>query len=151
MNDDVKKTYMIPKFLKREDALPLAQKLTLRSQDENHYVKGIYLKNKFIGFINDVVIQKDEKQNLEIELGYALNPEFHNQGYATEALTAVINDLFNKGFYKVFTGYFSENIASKRVMEKSGMVPNGISEIINYQNIDHLVYYYEIKNKLMNN
>ena len=89
--------------------------------------------------INDVYID-----NKEIEIGYFINPIYWNKGYATEALKAMIDYLFNIGFKRIIASYFEENIASSRVMAKSGMKPIDFTDNILYRNKNHKCRYCEI-------
>lgn len=74
---------------------------------------------EIIGTI-DVVHQNIKYSTAEI--GYCYGSKFWGNGYATEALTEVINYLLNDvGFELVEAKYFVTNPASGRVMEKSGM------------------------------
>ena len=61
-----------------------------------------------------------------------------------QALKAMIDYLFNHGFNRVIAGYFEENIASSRVMAKSGMKPIDFTDNILYRNKNHKCCYYEI-------
>ena len=140
MNDRIKKTYMIPDFPTAQDALPMFNKLMSLSKDNNRYVYGIALQDKIVGFMNDVEI-KDGK----IEVGYVIHPDHHNQGYATEALTARIDRLHQVGFHTVVAGYFEGNLASGRVMEKSGIVRIEYTDEIEYRGQVHRCIYYEHK------
>lgn len=61
------------------------------------------------------------------EIGYCLSRKYWNKGIMTEALKAVIDFGFNKiGFERIQAYYKIENEASGRVMEKAGMVREGI-------------------------
>ena len=136
-NDEIKKTFMIPDFETKEDAMKMFHKLKEWSLSEEHYEYGIYLKDKLIGFVNDVEIDHDM-----IEIGYVIHPNYKNQGYATEVLSAVLTELFNIGYNVVKTGVFIENIASRRVIEKCGMKKINREEDIEYQGkIHHCIYY----------
>lgn len=138
-NVDIKKTYMIPDFNNEEESIKFFNRLLNISLDNNHYLNGIYLNNHLIGMLNDVCI-KDK----EIEIGYFINPNYWNMGYAIEALKAMIDYLFNIGFKRIVAGYFEENIASSRVMAKSGMKPIDFTDNILYRNKNHKCRYYEI-------
>ena len=138
-NNEIKKTYMIPDFVNEEESIEYFNKLLNISLNDKHYLNGIYLNNYLIGMINDVYID-----NKEIEIGYFINPIYWNKGYATEALKAMIDYLFNIGFKRIVTGYFEENIASSRVMAKSGMKPIDFTDNILYRNKNHKCRYYEI-------
>lgn len=61
------------------------------------------------------------------EIGYALNPKYHGRGIATEAVARVIEFGFkNLGLNRLECRYMVENIASRRVMEKNGMIFEGV-------------------------
>ena len=60
-----------------------------------------------------------------VEIGYGLLGEFEGQGYATEALQAIIGELHEMGFKRILAGFFEGNTASQKVMEKCGMHLNG--------------------------
>lgn len=135
-DERVNKTYMFPD-LTEDAAKKLHDRLCTISADDHRYIRGIYLNNQMIGFINDPEIQGDS-----IELGWVVNPEYHNRGFATEAVTHVIGDLFARGFAEVTAGAFQENPASMRVMEKSGMQLIDKTEEIEYRGeIHHCVFY----------
>ena len=137
-NDCVKKTYMLPDFPTPQDAEPLFQRLKTLSVDSKRFVFAIALNDCVIGFMNDV-----EMKDGKIEVGYVIHPDYHNKGYATEALKALIQHLFCCGFHTVTAGYFEENIASKRVMEKAGMVKSDFEEDLEYRGQTHHCLYFE--------
>jgi ribosomal-protein-alanine N-acetyltransferase len=60
------------------------------------------------------------------EMGYWLGKPFWGQGFATEAVEAVIRHAFEAdGFDYLIAGHFSDNPASKRIIEKLGFEPLG--------------------------
>ena len=136
----VKKTYMVPDFPTREDALKLARRLMDLSTQEDRRVAGIYLGENLIGILN----QTDATQE-SIELGYALLPQYHNHGYATEALRGAIGYCFSIGFHEVTAGAFAENPASLRVMIKSGMKKIHRIDEIPYRGKTHTCLYCAIR------
>ncbi|MBQ8814354.1 MAG: GNAT family N-acetyltransferase [Lachnospiraceae bacterium] len=142
-DDTVKKTYLLPDFQTEEQTIKLFNVLRAYSTSEKHYVRGIYLDEKLIGFLNDV-----EFWDGRIELGYVIHPDYHNQGYATEALRGVIRDLFNRGLTEVIAGAFDDNLASIRVMEKAGMHRMDRTEEIEYRGKVHRCVYYSTRVKL---
>ena len=139
-NDIVKKTYMLPDFEKREDAILLFQRLQKMSVEDKRYIRGIYLKDHFIGYANEVEIIGNS-----VELGYLIHPDYHGQGYMTEALTALIPDLFARGFDEVVCGAFEENPASLRVMAKAGMTRLKKVDEIEYRGKIHRCIYYSAR------
>ena len=139
-DDRVKEFYMVPDFSSREEAAKLFHRLKELSQQEERYVAGIYLDDSFIGILNETEIK-----NKSIELGYAILPRFHNCGYCTEALTAAIQYLFDRGFEEVTAGAFEGNEASFRVMVKSGMKKLQHQDEIEYRGAVHRCVYYSKK------
>lgn len=60
------------------------------------------------------------------EIGYGICEEYQNNGYATEAVKAVVEwALSEPDVTAVEAETDDENAASKRVLEKCGFVPNG--------------------------
>lgn len=61
-----------------------------------------------------------------VEIGYGLLPEFWGRGYATEAVRAIIQwALIQPGVIAIEAEIEVNNVASRRVLEKSGFVPTG--------------------------
>lgn len=57
------------------------------------------------------------------EIGYSVGSGYWGKGYATEAILRFLEYLFfERGYQKVCASYFTGNEASRRVMEKCGMV-----------------------------
>ena len=139
-NEQIKKTYMIPDFANPKQAEALFEKMMDFSKSENHFVYGIYVNDTVIGFVNDCEINDSA-----IELGYVIAPAYQGKGFATEAVQACIDELFRMGFSQVKAGYFEENIASCRVMQKCGMVKMDFEEDIEYKGFSHHCLYYGIE------
>ena len=107
-------------------------------EDVEHLAYGIYADDRLIGFINDCGMENDT-----IEIGYVIHPDYQGKGYATEAVHMMIKELLKMGFRKVKAGYFEENEASRRVMEKCGMKQLSYTDEIEYRGITHKCLYYE--------
>ena len=61
------------------------------------------------------------------EIGYALNRDYHGLGIATEAVAAAVQFGFKRlGLNRIEGKFISSNSASKRVMEKNGMIFEGV-------------------------
>ncbi len=135
-DERVKKTYMMPDFADQAEADAFFDRLRTLSASEERFVYGIYLNGRLIGFLNDCGIE-----GKAVELGYFVDPEYWNRGYATEALTAAIKELFRMGYEYVTAGYFAENPASRRVMEKCGMQPLALETAIEYRGVPHRCLY----------
>ncbi len=133
----VNKTYMLPDYIHREDAVPLFLRLMDMSQDNAKYVRAIASENGLVGFLNHTQIIDDS-----IELGYVIHPDFHGKGYMTAALQLAMGELFDMGYQEITAGAFSTNAASIRVMEKCGMERLSGTEKIEYRGVNHTCVYY---------
>lgn len=141
LNEEIKKTYMIPDFDDPKQAETLFEKLMKFSHSDDHFEYGVYFQDTLIGFVNDCLIQDSM-----IEIGYVITPDYQGQGFATEAVQGCISELFRMGFTHVRAGFFEENIASCRVMQKCGMHKIDLEEDIEYKGVVHHCLYYEIDN-----
>lgn len=139
-NGEISKTFMLPEFEDDAAAERLFRKILIYSHQEDHFERAICLEDRVIGFLNDVEIKDGTA-----ELGYVIHPDYQNRGYATEALTASIQELFRQGYSRIRAGYFEENPASRRVMEKSGMHPISRVDTIEYRGKLHKCLYFEIE------
>lgn len=98
----------------------------IKAYDEGCYNWVVEIKNthEIIGSIS--VMTALEKHSI-CELGYCYGSKYWGNGYATEALRAVIEYLLKEcDFYLVEARHISENPASGRVMEKAGMHKDAI-------------------------
>lgn len=84
------------------------------------YRWGIVLQetNELIGCIDVVDLSNDNKT---ATIGYVLSYKYWNNGISTEALSAVIEKLFDEGIEIIKAEHHIDNIASGIVMEKCGM------------------------------
>ena len=138
----VTKTFMVPDFAAREQAVALAGRLIAMSRPEDtaHLEYAICLDDRLIGFVNDCGIEEDE-----IEIGYVVHPDEQGHGYATEAVRAVLQELRDMGFRRVRAGYFEGNDASRRMMEKCGMQPIDETDEEEYRGEVHRCLYSEMR------
>ena len=61
------------------------------------------------------------------EIGYVFHPAYWQQGFATEAVRAVIRFGFETlGLHRIEARFMNDNFASRRVMEKCGMTFEGM-------------------------
>ena len=139
-SDAVKATYMVPDLPTLEAEMKLFSRIRELSEKDGRYVFGIFLDDELIGLINDTDIC-----GKTVEMGYALHPDHHNRGYATEAFGAVIEHLFSSGFDEILAGAFEGNAASMRVMEKCGMKRTKMTAEVEYRGVTHKCVYYSIK------
>lgn len=72
--------------------------------------------------LGEVVLKWLDRQHMQGELGFVLNPKHHGHGYATEAAAAVLALAFDGlGLHRVIGRCDARNTASARVMERLGM------------------------------
>lgn len=140
VNEEIKKTYMLPDLDTLQAQEKLCRRLQNMSLDEAHFVRGIYLDGQLAGFLNDV-----EMKDGCVEVGYVVHPGLWNKGIATCALRLAIGQLMEKGFHTVRAGHFEMNAASGRVMEKAGMIKIPDTDTVEYRGKTHLCIYYEMK------
>ncbi len=94
---------------------------------------------KVIGDIGLFFISPDSKK---AGIGFNISPEFWNKGYCTEALILALNyALLELGVIRVEATSKIDNIGSIRVMEKAGMICEGILRQYSYKN----GYYHDVK------
>ena len=84
-NGEVKETYMLPDYSSDEGYLTLFENFKKLSNDTRRYVRGIYLQDKLIGFINEV-----EKTEESIELGYVISPLYKGRVLSFRRMKIVV-------------------------------------------------------------
>lgn len=67
------------------------------------------------------------KRHQNAEIGYWIGRDFWNNGYCTEAVSAVVNYSFHKlDLNKIFAHYICRNDASGKVLQKNGFIVEGL-------------------------
>jgi RimJ/RimL family protein N-acetyltransferase len=67
------------------------------------------------------------REHQKAELGYWIGAPYWNRGYATEAARAVLDFGFDRlGLHRIQASYLVRNPASGRVLQKIGMLPEGV-------------------------
>lgn len=96
------------------------------------WVITLHHTNKFIGTIciwN--ILTKENKA----EIGYTLDPKFHNMGYMSEALATVIEYGFQTMKLKIIEAFTHEdNKASIRILTKNNFMPDFSLDFTNKKN-----------------
>ena len=103
-------------------------KYKVKRYDEQNYcfdwVISIKQTGELIGEIEAVDLSLNDRL---VIVGYCLGSKYWNKGYASEALKAFINYMFNQvDADKVLACHLSVNPASGRVMRKCGMAIDGV-------------------------
>jgi [ribosomal protein S5]-alanine N-acetyltransferase len=113
----------------------------LGEEDAESFIKTILAQKKQeprVSYQFALVNKPDEKlighfgiyiksiENKEGEIGYSMNPSYQKRGYMTEAARKLVSFGFTQlGLHRIFAVCDTDNIASYRVMEKSGMRREG--------------------------
>jgi len=91
--------------------------------------------------IGRVYFHKKADLDNEVEIGYGINEEYRNKGYATEAAQAVVRFAFEQAGQAVLAAIVSaKNIASRRVIEKLGFTYCGLRTVFDndeYREFDY--------------
>lgn len=96
---------------------------------DERYNWAITLNGKAVGNIDVIKIYENTAY-----MGWQISPEHWNKGMITEAANAVFDFLFSQiGIEAIEASYIKENIASGRVMQKTGMRPIPTEESIYYK------------------
>ncbi len=97
--------------------------------DPSHLGYGVWLiiRTDDSTLIGDVSFGGKSEVEDSLELGYEVLRAYHNQGYATEAVQALVDFAFTQLEIKKVTAHTPEdNAASIQIMEKLGMQNLGI-------------------------
>ena len=140
-NKNITTSFMLDEVENLEEARSAIEEVINNYSDKEYYYFAIRLDKKLIG-----VMKTYESDYLE--LGYAINEEYWNKGYATIALNLVTNYFLKMDrIKKIILGAFSDNYASIRVMEKCGYSFLGIKKDEFYYKGKSRDICYFIKNK----
>lgn len=90
--------------------------LVLRSDDDHKF--SIYMNNVNVG---KIVILNKISDARGVQITYEVNEEYRKQGIATKAVKVITEFILSNGT-KVYAHVITDNIASIRVLEKSGFV-----------------------------
>lgn len=96
----------------------------LDHQKQNPRIKfqlAVTLKSNNL-LIGNCGIRMDKAGALQADIGYELDPEYWNRGYATEAAHAIVDFGFsNLKLHRVWSWCVADNAGSAHVLEKLGM------------------------------
>ena len=107
-------------------SLEEAKKLTReRAEGSDFWAAVVESTQKMIGHL--YFKQTGPRELSTWELGYIFNPQFHHQGYATEAADALIRYGFRHWeIHRIIAHCNPDNVPSWRVLEKIGMKREGV-------------------------
>jgi len=96
-----------------------------RAKGTNFWAATLKDSQKLIGHVSFFLLGPEFL--LAWEIGYIFNPAFQNQGYATEAVRAIIKYAFMElGAHRIVGHCSPENPPSWKVLEKCGMRREGL-------------------------
>jgi RimJ/RimL family protein N-acetyltransferase len=120
-----KSTLTLPFPYPKESALAW-----IPTHEENFKNDKLYefaVTDKATGELYGAIALSNNQAHKNGEIAYWIGEAYWGNGYATEALKGLIAFAFEeKGYHKVWGRFFAENPASGKVMEKVGMVPEGV-------------------------
>ena len=97
----------------------------LSSDKENTYAFAVTLDDQVIGSIG--VFRCDNIHRRTAELGYYIGEKYWGNGYMTSAVRQICAYVFeNTDIIRIFAEPFAKNVASCRVLEKSGFTCEGV-------------------------
>ena len=104
----------------QKEILPRILSYYSRIPPEGCWAAHIAATDEFVGWFH---LRADRLEPDEMELGYRLKRYFWGHGLATEGSLALLNQAFgNWGHTRVCARTLARNLASRRVMEKCGLV-----------------------------
>lgn len=81
--------------------------------------------NRIIGSVDMRHYITPNLEDLGGHIGYVIRPDERNKGYATSMLAKAIPEALNLGIKKLLITAASENIASRKIIEKNGGILDG--------------------------
>ncbi|MDD4029161.1 MAG: GNAT family N-acetyltransferase [Caldisericia bacterium] len=123
---EVTRYVLFPTHKSMDDTFAFIQINLDKYKDEETACWGVTLKDtgELIGTADFVWWNVYHKK---AEVGYCFAKEYWNQGFATEALMSLLHfGFFYLNLHRIEARCFEENIASMRVIEKAGMMKEGV-------------------------
>ena len=109
-----------------EDAYTFIRQVLQWREEGSNVVFGITLRPANI-LIGSCGLHHYEEQHKCMEIGYAIDLPYWNNGYTTEAARGIIDRTFTEtDLNRIHAHHYLANEASGRVMEKAGMKYEGI-------------------------
>jgi ribosomal-protein-alanine N-acetyltransferase len=119
-NPDIMKFIPRPVAMSNDEVLEHIRMLQENLVKNTGISWALQIKNekKLVGVAAIINIRPEHSR---CEIGYMLLPEFHNQGFVTEAIQTLLKFIFhNLNFHSVEAIIDPQNIASERVLQKNG-------------------------------
>lgn len=132
-----------PLATSENDVLSLIDVMTNAYKNNDAITWAICLKesNKLIGTIG---FWRIDKENYRAEIGYILNPDFHQQGFMQEAMQPVIAFAFSSlKLHSIEANVNPNNTASKNILLKNGFEQEAYFRENHYSNgkfLDSMIF-----------
>ncbi|HEY8804995.1 MAG TPA: GNAT family protein [Clostridium sp.] len=120
---------------------------------EEGYEFGLFRKSNPKTYVGNMGLISISKQHNNAELGYFINPDLWNLGYATEACRKIMEFGFEKlQLERIYARCMTKNIGSKTVLEKSGLLYEGMAkhEVLKWDNYEDVSKYGVIRREWKN-
>ena len=146
VNQDEFLYYAFKNKVTLEEQIEKTKKMVSLYSDNDYYNWAIVTKqDEFLGMVNLKVNDKNDS----VEFSYAIDNRHTGKGYMTEALKLVLDFALNKmKVARIQGACVTENIASKKVMEKCGMENEGVlKNYIKLSDGSHDAYMFSCVNK----
>lgn len=118
----------VTRWLLRTEVDPASFKAAWRraADDPDDHSVAVVLGDVVIGTVSLDVVggmgQPGMPPRTEAQIGYIFDPAYGGQGFATEAVTAIVAHAFDRlAVRRITAGCFANNLASVRILEKVGM------------------------------
>lgn len=105
----------------------------LNADENEQFCYAIFADGQLVGSIG--VFRQGNIHFRTAELGYYIGKNFWGRGYATAAVTKLCEQIFeNTDIVRIYAEPFADNVASCRVLEKSGFACEGVLKSNAYKN-----------------
>lgn len=101
--------------------------------NNKQFIYGIYLNDKFIGYISVIDVSWSNKR---AEIGYWLDTDCSGHGYMGEAVQLIENELFENDFNRIIIITDVLNTKSAKVAQHSGYKHDGILRQNTYSTVN---------------
>ena len=99
-----------------------------KNNEAEHFFDWIIYLKESMTPIGNILADRENIENKEIEIAFNLHPSYWGNGYMPEAIKSVLEYLFELGYENIKSGYSDGNVKSKRVLEKTGFEHCGIEK-----------------------
>jgi [ribosomal protein S5]-alanine N-acetyltransferase len=129
-NDEVNQFIGRKKAESLQDAKDFIQKIQQNVADNTSFYWGIHAQNPS-ALVGTICLWNLERDKGIAEIGYELLPDYQGNGFAQEALRAVIDYAFSIDFTTITACLNAENAPSIRLLERNNFKKQGILEEYN--------------------